>query len=80
MYRKWFDYQVPLYDMKEQMKKLTVRAEYVLSKTTATTQSVQMIDKALSEMEQKILVLYKLTQKDKTKKKLTSEKTIPEKS
>jgi len=62
------------------MKKLTVRAEYVLSKTTATTQSVQMIDKALSEMEQKILVLYKLTQKDKTKKKLTSEKTIPEKS
>lgn len=57
--------QVPLYDMKEQMKKLSIRTEHVLKRETHLEEDVDFMNAQLQVMEEKLLTLLKLIQKGK---------------
>ena len=58
-------FQVPLYDMKEQMKKLSIRTEHVLKRESQLEQDVDYMNAQLQVMEEKLLTLFKLIQKGK---------------
>lgn len=60
--------QVPLYDMKEQMKKLIIRAEYVHKRQMQMEETVKTMGRQLSVIQDKLTMLYQLTRRKKQMK------------
>lgn len=59
--------QVPLYDMREHMKKLTIRTDHVYKRASNIADSMKVISEKLLTMQEKLSTLIKLLQKEKRK-------------
>ncbi|XP_067936796.1 small conductance calcium-activated potassium channel protein 2-like [Watersipora subatra] len=70
--------QVPLYDMKEQMKKLTIRTDHVIKREASLEVSIETTRQKLHQMQEKLSQLCKLVQKDKRRSTLTVSSSLVE--